>query len=91
VPVRREDNFINQHIVALFDEVNPNLRISCDFRGFDHFSVCIHEFDGLAEFEVHGFGRFGFQDQGIARSKLRDGAKTFGCRGGGFTTVFARR
>ncbi len=34
---------------------------------------------------VHGLGCFGFQDQGIARSKLRDGAETFGCRRGGFS------
>jgi len=34
--------------------------------------VGVHEFDGLAEFVVHGFGRFGFQDQGVTRSKLRD-------------------
>ena len=30
------DHFINQHVVALFDVVNTNLRIFSDFRGFDH-------------------------------------------------------
>jgi hypothetical protein len=85
VAVRREDNFINYHVVAVFEGVDPNRRIFFDFRGFNHLSVCIHVCDVLAECVVHGFGCFGFQGQGIARSELRGGAKTFGCRGRGFS------
>ena len=64
--LRRQDNFINYHVVALFEVVNANLRIFSDFRGFDNLSVRIHVFDGLAERVAHGFGCFGFQGQGIA-------------------------
>jgi hypothetical protein len=32
----RSRSFINQHVVAFFDVVNTNLRISSDFRCFNH-------------------------------------------------------
>ena len=45
----RHDDFINEHVVALFDVVNANLRIFPDFRSFDHSSICSHVGDRLIE------------------------------------------
>ena len=81
----RLDDFINDHVVALFEEVHAYLRIFFDFRSVDDFSMCVHVCDRLAELVVQRFSCFRFQGQGIARSELRDGAKTFGCRGRGFS------
>jgi hypothetical protein len=39
VAVLRYNHFIDQHVVAVFDVVNANLRIFSDFRSFDHFSI----------------------------------------------------
>jgi hypothetical protein len=35
----RDRDLINQHVVALSDVVNVNLRIFLDLRSFDHFSI----------------------------------------------------
>ena len=39
VPDFGHDDFINDHVVAVFNVVNANLRIFSDFRSFDHFSI----------------------------------------------------
>ena len=39
VAVLRYNHLINQHVVAVLDVVNANLRIFSDFRSFDHFSI----------------------------------------------------
>ena len=80
----RHDNFVNHHVVALFDVVNANLRIFSDFRSIDNTSIRSRVGDRLAELITHGLARFSFQDHRLARSKVGDGTETFGRRGRGF-------
>jgi hypothetical protein len=39
VAVWHYNHLINQHLVAIFNVVNANLRVFSDCRSFDHFSI----------------------------------------------------
>lgn len=76
--VRRQDNPIDDHVVAVFEVVNANLRVFHDCRSLDRPSIWSRVCNVLAELVVHRFGRFSFQDHGRARSELRDRAHVLG-------------
>jgi hypothetical protein len=80
-----DDDLIDEHVVAIFDVVNVNLRIFSDFRSFDHSSICGRVSNGLAELITNRLGRFSFQEKLLSRSEFRDDAIAFGCGSGGFS------
>ena len=79
--LRRQDNLINYHVVALFEVVNANLRIFSDFPRLNYPSVRGLVSDRLAELVVRRFAALGLQHYCLARSEVGHGAETLS--GGG--------